>query len=209
MSITNTRLAYLYRDADNYKVRHEVVFAGQMSEDEKMRIIASLEAGEYFFPGPLGLNDERFGSETEADHPFFEFCYFEETPDKPTTDISIAEIVKRFENNAHLWKDYEDSTGDVELKEDGDVGLAASEAKDDLSPRAKALLFETLELFRKADPRASGYAYYWSKIDHDGVQPIVFGDRAQAQSYLDAMRHNEPRNRRWDQCRVEGPFMDL
>lgn len=149
MSITNTRLAYLYRDADNYKVRHEVVFAGQMSEDEKMRIIASLEAGEYFFPGPLGLNDERFGSETEADHPFFEFCYFEETPDKPTTDISIAEIVKRFENNAHLWKDYEDSTGDVELKEDGDVGLAASEAKDDLSPRAKALLFETLELFRK------------------------------------------------------------
>lgn len=149
MSITNTRLAYLYRDADNYKVRHEVVFAGQMSEDEKMRIIASLEAGEYFFPGPLGLNDERFGSETEADHPFFEFCYFEETPDKPTTDISIAEIVKRFEDNAHLWKDYENSTGDVELKEDGDVGLAASEAKDDLSPRAKALLFETLELFRK------------------------------------------------------------
>lgn len=149
MSITNTRLAYLYRDADNYKVRHEVVFAGQMSEDEKMRIIASLEAGEHFFPGPLGLNDERFGSETEADHPFFEFCYFEETPDKPTTDISIAEIVKRFEDNAHLWKDYENSTGDVELKEDGDVGLAASEAKDDLSPRAKALLFETLELFRK------------------------------------------------------------
>lgn len=149
MSITNTRLAYLYRDADNYKVRHEVVFADQMSEDEKMRIISSLEAGEYFFPGPLGLNDERFGSETEADHPFFEFCYFEETPDKPTTDISIAEIVKRFEDNAHLWKDYEDSTGDVELKEDGDVGLAASEAKDDLSPRAKALLFETLELFRK------------------------------------------------------------
>lgn len=149
MSITNTRLAYLYRDADNYKVRHEVVFAGQMSEDEKMRIIASLEAGEYFFPGPLGLNDERFGSETEADHPFFEFCYFEETPDKPTTNISIAEIVKRFEDNAHLWKDYEDSTGDVELKEDGDVGLAASESKDDLSPRAKALLFETLELFRK------------------------------------------------------------
>lgn len=149
MSITNTRLAYLYRDADNYKVRHEVVFAGQMSEDEKMRIIASLEAGEYFFPGPLGLNDERFGSETEADHPFFEFCYFEETPDKPTTNISIAEIVKRFEDNAHLWKDYEDSTGDVELKEDGDIGLAASEAKDDLSPRAKALLFETLELFRK------------------------------------------------------------
>ena len=60
-----------------------------------------------------------------------------------------------------------------------------------------------------ADPKVSGYAYYWSKLDHDGVQPIVFGDRAQAQSYLDAMRHNEPRNRRWDQCLVEGPFMDL
>lgn len=82
MSITNTRLAYLYHDADNYKVRHEVVFAGQMSEEEKMRIIASLDDGEYFIPGPLGLNDERFGSETEADHPFFEFCYFEETTDK-------------------------------------------------------------------------------------------------------------------------------
>ena len=149
MSITNTRLAYLYRDADNFKVRHEVVFAGQMSEDEKMRIIASLDDGEYFIPGPLGLNDERFGSETEADHPFFEFCYFEETTHKPTTDIAIAEIVKRFEDNAHLWKDYEDSTEDVEFKEKDDVGRAASEPEDALSPRAKALLFETLELFRK------------------------------------------------------------
>ena len=149
MNAINTRLFYIYRDADNYKKPHDAVFAGRMTDDEKKRIIASLDAGEYFFPGPLGLSDERFGSETEADHPFFEFCYFEETTDKPTTDISIAEIVKRFENNAHLWKDYEDSTGDVELKEDGDVGLAASEAKDDLSPRAKALLFETLELFRK------------------------------------------------------------
>ena len=26
---------------------------------------------------------------------------------------------------------------------------------------------------------------------------------------LDAMRHNEPRNLRWSQCRVEGPFIDL
>ena len=149
MSITNTRLAYLYRDADNYKVRHEVVFAGQMSEDEKMRIIASLEDGEYFFPGPLGLNDERFGSETEADHPFFEFCYFEETPNKPTTNISIAEIVKRFEDNAHLWKDYETSADDVELNDENDIKLASSNHDEDLSPRAKALLFETLELFRK------------------------------------------------------------
>ena len=53
------------------------------------------------------------------------------------------------------------------------------------------------------------YAYYWSKLDYDGVQPLVFNDRAQAQSYLDAMRHNEPRNLRWSQCRVEGPFIDL
>lgn len=162
MSITNTRLAYLYRDADNFKVRHEVVFAGQMSEDEKMRIIASLDDGEYFIPGPLGLNDERFGSETEADHPFFEFCYFEETTHKPTTDIAIAEIVKRFEDNAHLWKDYEDSTEDVEFKEKDDVGRAASEPEDALSPRAKALLHETLELFRK---ELTSQFYDWKSAD--------------------------------------------
>ena len=149
MSVINTRLAYLYRDADNYKVHHEVVFAGKMSEEEKMRIIASLDDGEYFIPGPLGLNDERFGSETEADHPFFEFCYFEETTDKPTTDITIAEIVKRFEDNAHLWKDYETSADDVELNDENDIKLASSNPDEDLSPRAKALLFETLELFRK------------------------------------------------------------
>lgn len=149
MNAINTRLFYIYRDADNYKKPHDAVFAGRMTDDEKKRIIASLDAGEYFFPGPLGLSDERFGSETEADHPFFEFCYFEETTDKPTTDISIAEIVKRFEDNAHLWKDYEDSTEDVEFKEKDDVWRAASEPEDALSPRAKALLFETLELFRK------------------------------------------------------------
>lgn len=60
-----------------------------------------------------------------------------------------------------------------------------------------------------ADPKVSGYAYYWSKLNHDGVHPLVFNDRAQAQSYLDAMRHNEPRNLRWSQCQVEGPFIDL
>lgn len=149
MTAINTRLFYIYRDADNYKKLHEAVFAGRMTDDEKKRIIASLDAGEYFFPGPLGLSDERFGSVTEADHPFFEFRYFEETTDKPTTDISIAEIVKRFEDNAHLWKDSETSADDVELNDENDIKLASSNPDEDLSPRAKALLFETLELFRK------------------------------------------------------------
>lgn len=60
-----------------------------------------------------------------------------------------------------------------------------------------------------ANPGAVGFAYYWSKLRRDGGHPLVFNDRAQAQSYLDAMRHNEPRNLRWSQCLVEGPFMDL
>lgn len=182
MSVINTRLAYLYRDADNYKVRHEVVFAGQMSEEEKMRIIASLDDGEYFIPGPLGLNDERFGSETEADHPFFEFCYFEETTDKPTTDITIAEIVKRFEDNAHLWKDYETSLEDVELNDVNDIKMPTPDPEEDLSPRAKDLLFETLELFRKeVGPKfsdwkdADDWLFSSLSITKDELQAIYAG----------------------------------
>ena len=60
----NTKISYLYRDADNYKMRHEVVIAGSMSEEQEKAIEDSLDEGVYFIPSQVGLPDDRFGSVT-------------------------------------------------------------------------------------------------------------------------------------------------
>ena len=46
----NTRIHYLYRDADNYKVQNECVILGEMTEEQEQRIIACLDEKEYFVP---------------------------------------------------------------------------------------------------------------------------------------------------------------
>ena len=50
----NTRIHYLYRDADNYKVQNECVILGEMTEEQEQRIIACLDEKEYFVPSRVG-----------------------------------------------------------------------------------------------------------------------------------------------------------
>lgn len=46
----NTRILYLYRDADNYKVPNSCVVEGEVTEDQKNSILSSLDDGCYFIP---------------------------------------------------------------------------------------------------------------------------------------------------------------
>lgn len=79
----NTRLTYMYRDADNYKVGAEVVFEGRyrLAEDLAPMLLAldSSVGTPSFVPGQVGLKDlqDRFqGCESrwdpERDHPWHE-----------------------------------------------------------------------------------------------------------------------------------------
>ena len=42
----NTKIEYLYRDADNYKVWNTCVVCGEITEQQKETIINSLDGGE-------------------------------------------------------------------------------------------------------------------------------------------------------------------
>lgn len=92
----NTKISYLYRDADNYKMRHEVVIAGSMSEEQEKAIEDSLDEGVYFIPSQVGLPDDRFGSVTAADHPWFEWVGVEPTADRPTLHVTAEELTAKF-----------------------------------------------------------------------------------------------------------------
>ena len=55
----NTRIHYLYRDADNYKVQNECVILGEMTEEQEQRIIACLDEKEYFVPSRVGMPERK------------------------------------------------------------------------------------------------------------------------------------------------------
>ena len=46
----NTKISYLYRDADNYKMHNKCVIAGTLTTEQTRTIKDSCEMGEYFIP---------------------------------------------------------------------------------------------------------------------------------------------------------------
>ena len=73
MGTINTRISYLYRDADNYKMQNSCVIMGVITEAQIAEIISCLDCGEYFIPRQVGLPEKRFDRfDEEADHCWFE-----------------------------------------------------------------------------------------------------------------------------------------
>ena len=94
----NTRIDYLYRDADNYKMPNSVVVKGLLSEDQKKIIMSSLQDGEFFIPSQVGLPETRVDEfwDRESDHVFFELDEdsFTETDEEPTVAVTAENLVK-------------------------------------------------------------------------------------------------------------------
>lgn len=120
----NTKINYMYRDADNYKKHQGVVVIGELSEDQIKDIYASCDEYVdensdpiYFIPAQVGLPEERFKEITEADHCWFEMGEIALTDDKPTEMVTADEVFKNF----------------MEAKEKGwdDVGYAPSIADNE------------------------------------------------------------------------------
>lgn len=116
----NTRIEYLYRDADNYKVGNEVVIEGTLTEAEIEEIIGICDDGGqgtfYFIPRQVGLPEKRFDKiDPDSDHCWFELwkdewkSSFSETEDAPTEPITAKELLEAFRKvGADSWDDSSD-----------------------------------------------------------------------------------------------------
>lgn len=102
----NTLITYLYRDACNYKVHNEAVVKGLMTPEQEQRIWETLQDGEYFIPHLVGLPEERFATETEDDHPYFEYRSLSPTNAPASCDMDVEGLVKAFEKYALSWEKY-------------------------------------------------------------------------------------------------------
>ena len=94
----NTKISYLYRDADNYKMHNKCVIAGTLTTEQARTIKDSCEMGEYFIPRQVGLPEHRFDRYDPAvDHCWFELdedC-FSETVEPPMIRCPVRCARKR------------------------------------------------------------------------------------------------------------------
>jgi hypothetical protein len=92
----NTRFSYMYRDASNYKQHGSVVLAGTVTFDQ---IEHYLQDGENFIASQVGLVDLQPTDTNEDDHVFCEVTAddLEPTDEAPTTTLTAAELVQRFQ----------------------------------------------------------------------------------------------------------------
>lgn len=101
----NTRINYLYRDADNYKKYQSVIVKGEFTSCQILEMESLLNEGMYFIPRQVGLPEVRFPEPSSADHCWFEWEGTETTADDPTEEITAAELYKNFEKVAGKWDD--------------------------------------------------------------------------------------------------------
>jgi len=95
----NTKIGYLYRDADNNTVWNECVIEGTLTQEQKQKILDARSDGGWFIPKLVGLPEERLGAwDDRADHPFFELARdcFQETFLPPTVPVKAEDLVAAF-----------------------------------------------------------------------------------------------------------------
>lgn len=104
----NTKIHYLYRDADNYKMPNRCVISGEMTEAQIAQIMDCLDEGEYFIPCQVGLPEERFEkTDPQADHCWFELSAdgFELTGDPSDLPLTASQLVQNFLTAKDRWDD--------------------------------------------------------------------------------------------------------
>jgi len=106
----NTKISYLYRDADNYKVWNDCIIPGVLTKEQQAMILGCLDEGEYFIPSLVGLPEKTFTDlgysyDEQADHPWFELgeASFERTTAPATVKITPEELVSAFCQRKDHW----------------------------------------------------------------------------------------------------------
>ena len=103
----NTKVTYLYRDANNYKIWNECTIEGSITKEQQKQILNSLHEGNFFIPRKVGLPEGRFDKWDSADHIWFEMTEdaFELTEAEPSVSISVFELVNSFISNKDKWEE--------------------------------------------------------------------------------------------------------
>lgn len=104
----NTKIKYLYRDADNYKIGNECIINGVLSEGQKKSILDCLHEGEFFIPNKVGMPELRFDKwNSKTDHIWFEMSEdaFSLTDSEPTLNYSAEELVNLFLRCKGKWEE--------------------------------------------------------------------------------------------------------
>lgn len=96
----NTRLGYLYRDADNYKQTRDVVFPGALTVAQAKALLAALDEDDGFVPSAVGLTDLQEQMSTdwdpESDHPYHEIASLALTLEPATETMPVADFLEEF-----------------------------------------------------------------------------------------------------------------
>ncbi len=113
----NTKISYLYRDADNYKFHNECVVQGEISEMQIQKILDCCDMGEYFIPSQVGMPERKFDEyDTEADHCWFELNKdgFEYTDQLADVSLTAQQLVENFALCKGQWQDVKHAALDEE-----------------------------------------------------------------------------------------------
>jgi len=106
----NTKLEYMYRDADNYKESETVIFSGKLTRVQIKNIFGNCEGDNTFIPQQVGLEPlyprlQRFDSKDwDVDHPWHELLSIEPTKEEPTSEVTATEFYQKF-MNVDKWDD--------------------------------------------------------------------------------------------------------
>jgi hypothetical protein len=101
----------MYRDASNYKQFGEAVVSGEYTADEKSAIMGCLDdvTDGGFIPQQVdlpALQERMTGFPSEDDHCWHDLEEIELTNEEPTLQMTIRELVKKFEEAKEVgWDD--------------------------------------------------------------------------------------------------------
>lgn len=97
----NTRIDYMYRDADNYKTFSYEIIAGEL---ELGQIRPFLYEQEFFIPSQVGLPDLQGSIWTNADHVWHTIEGLFITVEQPTVSLDAKQLLRSMRKmNSEEW----------------------------------------------------------------------------------------------------------
>lgn len=100
----NTRIEYMYRDASNYKTFMYMIVKGVITDEQIKEIRSSCMDGSCeFIPEQIGWPLIRDWEITEDDHCVCEIDKFVETDDEPTDDLTVEDVIRKFNECKDNW----------------------------------------------------------------------------------------------------------
>lgn len=103
----NTKMEYMYRDANNYKKYKTVVLEGVLTPEQIQDLLNCRDEGEFFIAQQVGLPDVHFDCyDPGSDHPWMTLFdeAFTTTNSAPTIKLSVHTLLERFRTAKNNWK---------------------------------------------------------------------------------------------------------